>query len=92
LKVKIDKYIAQLYVNKKLSYEVSLEWILGYINKEYSRHISKGLLNKQLSEYVYQEIDDDIIEGIYKKFDAKIGVDEVVNFLCIMAFALGGEE
>lgn len=92
MKVKIDKKIADLYSRNSLSCEVSLVWVLGYIYKDYGKQVPKELFDGQITEYILQDIDDSIIEQIGEKFDMQIGVDAIVNFLCTVAFILGGEE
>lgn len=92
MKVSVSKELALLYKRKSLNYEISVEWILGYIDEEFSRLISSQLGKELTSDYEILEIDDDIIKRIYRKFDSSIAIDGLFNFLCTIAFVLGGEE
>lgn len=90
--VKVNKELALLYESKSLNCEMSVRWVLGYINDKYSQLISSQAIKKVTPDYKEQEVDDDLINRIYRKFNSSINIDDLFNFLCTIAFLLGGEE
>lgn len=92
MRIRVQKQIADLYRKNKLSFEVSLDWVIGYIHKDYSRQVTQNILYQQTTEYTFEEMSEGIIEQIQKKFNVDNNMDEIINFLCLMAFLLGGDE
>jgi len=92
LVVKVNKELVSLYESKRLNCEMSVEWVLGYINKKYSALISRQIITEMPQDYILSEVDDELVKAIYRKFDSSIDINAIFNFLCTMALLLGGEE
>lgn len=92
MKVKICRGISQLYDDNNLSINVSIEWILGYCVKEFGNQIPGDLFNMYEHDYLLVDINDDIVMQAKKKFNPAGNIDGLINFLCLMAFSLGGGE
>lgn len=88
----INQEISDLYDKNQLRMDVSLNWILGYIDNDCIRKITDGCLRFDGSFGNSIELPDTIIQEISPKINPSVDIKQAINLLLLCAFILGGSE
>ncbi|AIQ56177.1 hypothetical protein PBOR_03805 [Paenibacillus borealis] len=92
MEIKLPKSLFDKFEAADLDMEVSLAWVLGYVRHEFTQQLDSGLLDFSFNEYITIDIPDDIIQQLRFHIHPEVSLDQIAHFLCLLAFALGGNE
>lgn len=88
-KVAVDQHLLELYQENNLDLEVSLSWVLGYVQMEKACRLAH--LRPLPADTVLEPLPSGLVQEIRGTFP-NLKLEEAVHFLAAMSLVLGGGE